>query len=47
MTTAKSLPPMGNINITGQSLPADGQDDFFIHQEDDNDGEELPPLKHI
>jgi len=48
MTTATSLPPMGNINITGQSLlPADGQEDFFNHQEDDNDAEELPPLQHI
>jgi hypothetical protein len=29
MTTATSLPPLGNINITGQSLPpAEGQDDF-------------------
>ena len=25
ITTATSLPPMGNINITDQSLPADGQ----------------------
>ena len=47
MTTATSLPPMRNINITGQSLPADGQEDFFNHQEDDNDAEELPPLQHI
>ncbi len=47
MTTATSLPPMGNINITGQSLPADGQEDFFNNQEDDNDAEELPPLQHI
>ena len=30
MTTATSLPPLGNINITGQSLPADGQEDFLI-----------------
>ena len=26
ITTATSLPPMGNINITDQSLPADGQE---------------------
>jgi hypothetical protein len=38
---------MGNINIAGQSLPADGQDVFFNQQEDDNDAEELPPLQHI
>ncbi len=25
-TTATSFPPMGNINITGQSLPPDGQE---------------------
>jgi hypothetical protein len=31
MTTATSLPPLGNINITDQSLPADGQEDFFNH----------------
>jgi hypothetical protein len=47
MTTATSLPPMGNINIAGQSLPADGQDDFFHQQKDDNNAEELPPLEHI
>jgi hypothetical protein len=34
---------MGNINIAGQSLPADEQDNFNNHQEDDNDAEELPP----
>jgi len=28
MTTVTSLSPLGNINITGQSLPADGQEDF-------------------
>ncbi len=47
MTTDTSLPPMGNINIACQSLPADGQDDFFNQQEDDNDAGELPPLQHI
>ena len=31
MTTATSLPPLGNIHITDQSLPADGQEDFFNH----------------
>jgi hypothetical protein len=46
-TAATSLPPMGNINIAGQSLPADGQDVFLNQQEDDNDAEELPPLRHI
>jgi hypothetical protein len=45
ITAATSLPPMGNINITG--LPADGQEDVFNRQEDDNDAEELPPLQHI
>ena len=34
ITTATSLPPMGNINITDQSLPADGQEIVFNHQED-------------
>jgi hypothetical protein len=38
---------MGNINIAGQSLPADEQDNFNNHQEDDNDAEELPPLQNI
>jgi len=33
MTTATSLPPLGNINITGQSLPADGQEDFYNPQD--------------
>jgi hypothetical protein len=31
---------MGNINIAGQSL-------HFNQQQDDNDDEELPPLEHI
>jgi hypothetical protein len=44
---ATSLPPMGNINITDQSLPADGQEVVFNHQEDENDAEQLPPLQRI
>ena len=49
ITTATFLPPIGNINITDQSLPADGQEDFFNfnHQGDENDAEELPPLQSI
>jgi hypothetical protein len=48
ITTATSLPPMvKNINITDQSLPADGQEDVFNHQEDENDDEQLPPLQRI
>ena len=48
LTTAPSLPPLGNINITGQSLPpAEGQEDFYNPPEDANDSEELPPLQHI
>jgi hypothetical protein len=38
---------MGNINITDQSLPADGQEVVFNHQEDENDAEQLPPLQRI
>jgi hypothetical protein len=33
MTIATSLPLLGNINITGQSLPANGQEDFYNPQE--------------
>jgi len=40
MTTATSLPPMGNINIAGQSL-------HLNQEKDDNNDEELPPLEHI
>ena len=40
MTTATSLPPMGNNNIAGQSL-------HLNQHKDDNDAEELPPLEHI
>ena len=43
MTTATCiplLPPMGNINIAGQSL-------HLNQEKDDNDDEELPPLEHI
>jgi hypothetical protein len=47
ITTATSLPPMGNINITDQSLPADEQEVVFNHQEDENDAEQLPPLQRI
>ena len=48
ITTATSLPPMvKNINITDQSLPADGQEDVFNHQEDENDDEQLPSLQRI
>jgi hypothetical protein len=47
ISTATSFPPVGNINITDQSLPADGEEDFFNHQEDENDAEQLPPLQRI
>jgi hypothetical protein len=39
-----TVPPMGSINITDQSLPADGEEDFFNHQEDENDAEQLLPF---
>jgi hypothetical protein len=49
LTTATSLPSMPNINIAAQLFhdkDADVQE-FNIPQEDENDAEALPPLKHI
>jgi hypothetical protein len=49
LTTATSLPSMPNINIAAQLFhdkDADVQE-FNILQEDENDDEARPPLKHI
>jgi hypothetical protein len=49
ITNCPSLPPMENVNIAGQSLPANGQDCTNNNQEDDVNvsDEELPPLTLI
>ena len=49
ITHCPSLPPMENVNIAGQSLPANGQDCTNNNQEDDFNvaDEELPPLTLI